>query len=124
MTGSGNMGTLENGLKREWLRLTAENAQLTRDLADTKAALVRMTEYRDGALANEERLEAENERLRAALEPFAEVARWAKRNGHDLTTGWDMLIRGNGAICHLGVQSPEFINALSALEQSAREEGK
>jgi hypothetical protein len=61
------MGTLENGLKREWLRLTAENAQLTRDLADTKAALVAMTKYRDGSEKNEKDALAEVERLRAAL---------------------------------------------------------
>ncbi len=71
-------------------------------------------------------MKAEIERLRAALEPFAEVARWAERNGHDLTKGWDMLLRQpDGAIAgHLQVQSPDFIAALAALNQQQAREPK
>lgn len=64
-----------------------------------------------------EKRDAEIEKLRAALEPFAEVARWAERNGHDLLKGWDMLLRqpDGGFAGHLQVQSPDFIAALTAL---------
>ncbi len=64
----------------------------------------------------------EIERLRAALEPFARVARWAEDNGHDLTKGWDMLLRApDGSFAgHLQVQSPEFIAALRAVQQLAQ----
>lgn len=66
---------------------------------------------------------AEIDRLRTALDPFAEVARWAERNGHDLAKGWDMLLRApDGSIAgHLGVQSPQFIEARRALEQGGQQ---
>ena len=48
------MGTLNNGLKREWLRLTAENARLSAAHRQLQATI--------------DRLGAEIERLRAALE--------------------------------------------------------
>lgn len=40
---------------------------LERDLAEARAEVARLTAYRDGAVANEERLAAENERLKTAL---------------------------------------------------------
>lgn len=43
------MGTLDNGLKREWLRLTAENARLTSLLAGVEIALARDEDI-DGAM--------------------------------------------------------------------------
>lgn len=60
---------------------------------------------------------SEVERLRAGLDPFADEARWAERNGHDLLNGWDMLLRGPGGEIrgHLGVQSRDFVNALRAM---------
>ena len=58
------------------------------------------------------------ESLRAALAPFAEVAEWAERNGHDLVNGFDMLLRnlpGGHFAGHLGVQGDDFVAALAAL---------
>lgn len=55
--------------------------------------------------------------LLAALEPFAEVAAWAERNGHDLVADFDMLLRGPGMQIagHLHAQSQDFINARAAI---------
>lgn len=65
-----------------------------------------------------ERLTAENERLASALEPFAEEARWAQRNGHDLTSGWSYIIlRGNDVRGHAGVQPRDCVAAFAALPQ-------
>lgn len=68
----------------------------------------------------------EIERLRAALKPFAEVARWAERNGHDLLNGWDMLLRqpDGGFAGHLQAQSPDFIAASAALGNQQPSEEK
>lgn len=64
----------------------------------------------------------EIERLCTALDPFADVARWAARNSHDLTKGWDMLLRGpDGIAGHLQVQSPDFVKALEALDHEQGE---
>jgi hypothetical protein len=59
-----------------------------------------------------------------ALAPFAEVAAWAERNGHDLHN-FDMLLRHiNGAKAghfagHLQVQADDFLNARAALNSDA-----
>jgi hypothetical protein len=54
--------------------------------------------------------------LAQALAPFAEVAAWAERNGHDLND-FDMLLRGpqEQIAGHLQVQSPDFIKALEMI---------
>lgn len=60
---------------------------------------------------------AEVERLREVLMPFAEVADWAERNGHDLMQ-YDMLLRqSDGQFAgHLQVQSADFIAARAAIQ--------
>ncbi len=58
--------------------------------------------------------------LEAALRPFAEVAAWADRNGHDLINGFDMLLRhlpGGQFAGHLQVQGADFIAARAALDR-------
>ena len=58
--------------------------------------------------------------LREALEPFAEVAAWAERNGHDLNE-YDMLLRGpdKQIAGHLQAQADDFIRARAALSTSS-----
>jgi hypothetical protein len=41
----GAMGTLDNGLKREWLRLTAENARLLLALASCESWIDRWSQH-------------------------------------------------------------------------------
>lgn len=84
-------------------RMRQERDVMQRDLADTKAALLRMTGFRDGAEKNEKDALAEVERLRLL----------AKRFANAVFTGQ----RYEGLIC----QAEDF---LGAAEQSAREEGK
>jgi hypothetical protein len=54
--------------------------------------------------------------LAQTLAPFAEVAAWAERNGHDLND-FDMLLRGpkEQIAGHLQVQSVDFIKALEMI---------
>lgn len=64
--------------------------------------------------------DARIEALEGALQPFAEVAIWAERNGHNLHD-FDMLIRHiagtkSGQFAgHLGVQAEQFIAAQNVL---------
>ena len=101
------------------LRIEHLEAEVERLQSDRRAA----AESFEQVTALWEARGAEIERLRAVLEPFAEVARWARRNGHDLTD-FDMLLRGPGKEIagHLQVQSANFIRASEALgdEQSVR----
>jgi hypothetical protein len=67
------------------------------------------------------------EKAVAALEPFAEVAQWAERNGKDLLGNCDMLLRyiDTGQFAgHLHAQSKDFIRAATTLDEIARERGK
>jgi hypothetical protein len=59
----------------------------------------------------------EIEKLRAALEPFAEVSNWAARNNHNLSD-FDMILRGpdHKIAGHLHAQSKDFINAAKTVD--------
>lgn len=98
--------------------------RLRRDLAGARAEAAGLRGYNEGLAKIGKENEAEIERLTAALEPFAEVARWAERNGHDLAKDFDMLLRGPGKEIagHLQVQSRDFIHAKKILgaEQTVR----
>ena len=62
------------------------------------------------------------EKLKEALKPFAQVADWAERNGHDLEKDFDMLLRGPGnrIAGHLNAQAPDFLRAKQVLEELDR----
>lgn len=64
----------------------------------------------------------DEDRLKAALRPFAEVAHWAERNGHDLEADFDMILRGPGERIagHLHAQSADFIAAKALLDELDR----
>ena len=72
------MGTLDNGLKREWLRLTAENARLRAALGRVRNAL-NAHNRPDHPLPNEKRL---------ALRDICDLALESEANGQ-VTTGDD-----------------------------------
>lgn len=89
-----------------------------RSLADARGipALARWAVLELENKCNEQAVEIE--RLRNVLKPFAEVAAWAERNGHDLLNDFDMLLRNikTGHFAgHLHAQSGDFIAAKAAL---------
>lgn len=111
------------------IRTQTKEAEELEQAADTIATLrAEVANYAKtmaaiDAAANKEAAElvalrAEVERMREALGPFADVAEWAERNGHDLLNDFDMLLRhlpGGQFAGHLQVQGPAFIAARAAL---------
>ena len=101
--------------------VAADTQQLRAEVERLRAMLTAKTLGYELLASTLEKRDIEIEQLRAALEPFAEVARWARHNHHDLAD-FDMILRGPGKEIagHLQVQSPDFIRASETLGDDRR----